>query len=64
MINQVKQEAEKKMQKSLESMQGELTKLRTGRAHPSLLDHIMVPYYGNDTPMNQVASVTVSIQEH
>ncbi len=60
MINQVKQEAEKKMQKSLESMQGELTKLRTGRAHPSLLDHIMVPYYGNDTPMNQVASVTVS----
>lgn len=60
MINEVKVDAEKRMVKTLETLNSELTKLRTGRAHSSLLDHIMVPYYGNDMPLNQVASVTAS----
>ena len=60
MIDEITQDAEQRMKKSIESLKGELTKLRTGRAHTSLLDHIMVSYYGNDTPLNQVASVTVS----
>lgn len=60
MIDEITEDAEKRMQKSIESLKGELTKLRTGRAHTSLLDHIMVSYYGNETPLNQVASVTVS----
>jgi len=60
MIDEITQDAEKRMQKSIESLKGELTKLRTGRAHTSLLDHIMVSYYGNDTPLSQVASITVS----
>ncbi len=60
MIKEITQDAEKRMKKSIESLKGELTKLRTGRAHTSLLDHVMVSYYGNDTPLNQVASVNVS----
>jgi len=60
MITEITQDAEKRMKKSIESLKGELTKLRTGRAHTSLLDHVMVSYYGNDTPLNQVASITVS----
>jgi ribosome recycling factor len=60
MIADITRDAEKRMQKSIESLKGELTKLRTGRAHTSLLDHVMVSYYGNDTPLNQVASITVS----
>ncbi len=47
------------MGKSVESLRSELVKIRTGRAHPSLLDQIMVDYYGTDTPINQVANVTV-----
>lgn len=57
MVTQIKSEAEARMQKSLASLQTELTKLRTGRAHPSLLDHVMVPYYGNDTPLNQISNI-------
>lgn len=60
MIDDITADAESRMKKSIESLKGELTKLRTGRAHTSLLDHIMVSYYGNDTPLSQVASVTVS----
>jgi len=60
MIKEITQDAESRMKKSIESLKGELTKLRTGRAHTSLLDHIMVSYYGNETPLSQVASVTVS----
>lgn len=60
MSQAINQEAEKKMQKSVESLQTDLAKIRSGRAHPSLLDQIMVPYYGNDTPLNQVASINVS----
>lgn len=60
MLNEIKQDAESRMQKSIESLQSDLAKLRTGRAHPSLLEQVMVPYYGNDTPLNQVANVAVA----
>lgn len=49
-----------RMEKSVEALQGELAKLRTGRAHPSLLEQVMVPYYGTDTPLMQVANIAVS----
>jgi ribosome recycling factor len=60
MIDPLKKEATARMAKSVENLKQELTKLRTGRAHASLLDHIMVSYYGNETPLNQVASVGVA----
>jgi len=60
MIDELKKDAELRMGKSIDSLRHELTKLRTGRAHTSLLDHIMVSYYGNDTPLNQVANVGVA----
>lgn len=59
MIEQIKTATESRMKKSIEALQIELAKLRTGRAHPSLLDQIRVPYYGNDVPLSQVASVTI-----
>ncbi|MEX0900483.1 MAG: ribosome recycling factor [Gammaproteobacteria bacterium] len=59
MISDIKRDAESRMAKSIESLKGELTKLRTGRAHTSLLDHITVEYYGSPMPLNQVANVTV-----
>lgn len=46
-----------KMEKSIDSLRGDLTKIRTGRAHPSLLDHITVEYYGSKTPINQISSI-------
>jgi len=60
MIQDIKKDAETRMGKSIESLKSELTKLRTGRAHTSLLDHITVDYYGNETPLNQVATVSVA----
>lgn len=60
MYTQIKRDAEARMQKSLVALQTELTKLRTGRAHPSLLDHVMVPYYGADTPLSQIANLHAS----
>jgi ribosome recycling factor len=60
MIEDIKKDADSRMQKSIEALKSELTKLRTGRAHTSLLDHINVEYYGNSTPLSQVASVTVT----
>jgi ribosome recycling factor len=59
MINDVKKQAEQKMQKSVETLKHDLAKVRTGRAHTGLLDHIHVEYYGNPTPLNQVANVTL-----
>lgn len=59
MIDDVKQDAQVRMKKSVEAFASELTKLRTGRAHPSLLEQILVPYYGTDTPLNQVANISV-----
>ncbi|MGK9065211.1 ribosome recycling factor [Stutzerimonas chloritidismutans] len=58
MINEIKQDAQERMKKSLESLGHAFAKIRTGRAHPSILDNVMVPYYGSDTPLRQVANVT------
>lgn len=60
MTDHLKKEATARMAKSVDSLKQELSKLRTGRAHPSLLDHVMVSYYGNETPLTQVASVGVA----
>ena len=60
MVEEIKKDAQTRMRKSVESLRHELSKLRTGRAHASLLDHVTVPYYGTDTPLNQVASVSVA----
>ncbi|MBT5229910.1 MAG: ribosome recycling factor [Methylococcales bacterium] len=57
MIDEILEDAETRMQKSVDSMKIEMTKVRTGRAHPSLLDHIKVDYYGSDVPLSQVANV-------
>jgi ribosome recycling factor len=58
MIDDIKKDAASRMGKSVESLRHELAKIRTGRAHPSLLDHIMVSYYGSEVPIKQVANVT------
>jgi len=58
-INDIKSEAEKKMNKGLESLNSAFNKIRTGRAHPAILDSVMVSYYGQPTPLKQVAGVTV-----
>ena len=47
-----------KMEKSIDSLKGDLTRIRAGRAHPSLLDHITIEYYGSKTPINQISSIT------
>ncbi len=59
MIPELKKNTEQKMGKSIESFKNDLGKVRTGRAHTGLLDHIMVDYYGTPTPLNQVAKVTL-----
>lgn len=59
MIDDITKDADVRMQKSVESLKLELSKLRTGRAHPSLLDHIKVNYYDVETALNQVANVAV-----
>ena len=59
MIDEIIEDAETRMGKSVESLRSELTKIRTGRAHPSLLDHIQVDYYGAPTPLSQVANISV-----
>jgi ribosome recycling factor len=59
MIPELKKNAEQKMQKSLESLKHDLAKVRTGRAHTGILDHVQVEYYGNLVPINQVANVTL-----
>ncbi|MBN9462691.1 MAG: ribosome recycling factor [Burkholderiales bacterium] len=58
-VAEVRRSAEQKMQKSIESLRTSLMKIRTGRAHAGLLDHIMVDYYGSMVPIGQVANVTV-----
>ena len=60
MIADVKKTAEQKMQKSVETLKTDLGKVRTGRAHTGLLDHIKVDYYGSMMPLNQVANVTLA----
>jgi ribosome recycling factor len=59
MIEEIKQDADERMGKSLEVLTGHFARIRTGRANPGLLDGIEVDYYGNLTPLNQVASITV-----
>lgn len=59
MIDDIRKDAETRMKKSLEALEVALRKVRTGRAHPSLLDTISVSYYGSDTPLRQVANVGV-----
>jgi ribosome recycling factor len=58
-IAELKKNTEQKMQKSIDALKVNLAKIRTGRAHPGLLDHIMVDYYGAPTPINGVANVTL-----
>jgi len=59
MIEDIKKDAEKRMKKSVESLHTEMAKIRTGRAHPSLLDHVMVDYYGSPTAIKNVANINV-----
>jgi len=59
MINDIKNDARERMAKSVDALRQDLSKLRTGRAHTSLLDHIRVSYYGSEVPLNQVANISV-----
>ncbi len=57
MIGEIRKDAKQRMHKSVENLKHELARLRTGRAHPSLLDHVHVEYYGSEVPLGQTASV-------
>lgn len=59
MIDDIKKDASERMDKSVKALEQTLTKIRTGRAHTSLLDHITVEYYGSEVPLNQCANVNV-----
>ncbi len=59
MIAEIRKTTEQKMQKSLEALKADLSKVRTGRAHTGLLDHLSVDYYGSPTLINQVANITL-----
>lgn len=59
MIAELKKSTEQRMHKSIEVLKADLSKVRTGRAHTGLLDHVMVEYYGSPVPINQVANVTL-----
>ena len=59
MLDEIIADAEERMEKSVHSLEIAFNKIRTGRAHPGILDSVMVPYYGTDTPIQQVANVTV-----
>jgi ribosome recycling factor len=58
-LDDIKKDAAKRMDKSVESLRQDMTKLRTGRAHTSLLDHITVEYYGSEVPLSQVSNINV-----
>ncbi len=60
MIEEIKQDASERMTKSIDSFRDQLSKLRTGRANASLLDQVMVSYYGSDVPLSQAATVSVA----
>lgn len=57
MINEIKQDAQTRMEKSVEAFKSHISKIRTGRAHPSLLEGIQVEYYGSATPLRQLANI-------
>lgn len=60
MLEEIKKDSAGRMAKSIESLKQAFAKIRTGRAHPSLLDHIKVDYYGSEVPLSQVANITVA----
>ncbi|RFF27094.1 MULTISPECIES: ribosome recycling factor [unclassified Wenzhouxiangella] len=57
MLNETRKDADERMQKSVAALKNELSKIRTGRAHPTLLEHITVDYYGTEVPLNQAANI-------
>jgi len=59
MIEEILEDAKARMGKSIEAFKQALSKIRTGRAHPSLLDHVKIEYYGSDVPLSQVANISV-----
>ena len=59
MLEDVKKDTAARMSKCVHTFQGDLKKLRTGRAHPSLIEHLKVDYYGSEVPLQQVASIAV-----
>ena len=59
MLAELKKTTEQKMARSIEAFKGDLAKVRTGRAHTGLLDHVMADYYGSATPLNQLAKITL-----
>jgi ribosome recycling factor len=59
MLEEIKRDAKERMSKSIDSLKNHMNKVRTGRAHPSLLDNISVDYYGMETPLNQVGNISV-----
>jgi len=59
MLNEITQDAQARMQKSIDALETNFKKIRTGRAHPSILDSVQVPYYGSDVPVAQVANISV-----
>lgn len=59
MLDDIKKDAVERMQKCVAAYRNELKKLRTGRAHPSLLEHVRVEYYGNEVPLNQAANIAL-----
>jgi len=60
MINEIKQDTKQRMQKSIEALQSDFAKIRTGRASPGILEHVMVNYYGTETPLSHVAKINVA----
>lgn len=59
-MSNLTKDAQVRMQKSIESLKVEMSKLRTGRAHPGILDHVRVDYYGTEMPINQIANINAS----
>ncbi|MGQ4276038.1 ribosome recycling factor [Pseudidiomarina sp. E22-M8] len=59
MINEIKLDAKQRMEKTVEALRSQVSKVRTGRAHPSLLDSVTVNYYGVETPLKQLANITI-----
>ena len=59
MINEINKDTQERMDKSLESLRGAFNKIRTGRAHPSILDSVHVDYYGGEVPLSQVANINI-----
>jgi len=60
MITAIKEDAKTRMEKTVSTLQETLSKVRTGRAHPSLIDHLKIDYYGSEVPLSQVASITIA----